>query len=153
MLVTVSSALLPLWTHHNRQQYRHHNQFPTLGEVDDATSGVLSSSLSTFTIDTNDTTSIHHELGPEEAPRIRMVPCIDMTRSTGVRIDVIERDVRPDMALELGRFTDEFFIPNRISFRNKVISRRHAVIWAIGHKVRFLFFSSFFFFFQTTAHI
>ncbi|KAI7855167.1 hypothetical protein BDC45DRAFT_506723 [Circinella umbellata] len=134
MLVTVSSALLPLWAHHNRQQYHNHNQFPTLRREVDDNSAVLSSSLSTFTIETNDTTSIDDGLGPEEAPRIRMIPCIDTTRGAGVRVDVIERDVRPDISLELGRFTDELFIPNRISFRNKVISRRHAVIWTIGHK-------------------
>ncbi|KAI9259487.1 hypothetical protein BDA99DRAFT_538449 [Phascolomyces articulosus] len=144
MLVTVSSALLPLWSH-NRQ---HHNQFPTTtlgGRILERNndhhyvnnpSDEFPSFFSTFTTNTNDTASINnnHDLGPDEAPRIRMVPCIDMTRNAGMRIDVIERDVRPDTIIELGRFTDEFFIPNRISFRNKVISRRHAVIWTIGHK-------------------
>ncbi|KAI8150139.1 SMAD/FHA domain-containing protein [Fennellomyces sp. T-0311] len=93
--------------------------------------GVLSPSLSTSTVDSNGSTSA---LGPGEAPRIRMVPCIDITRNPGMRIDVIEREIRPGSILELGRFSDELFIPNRISFRNKVISRHHAVIWTEGSK-------------------
>ncbi|KAI9495324.1 hypothetical protein BDB00DRAFT_870474 [Zychaea mexicana] len=136
MLVTISSALLPSWTH---RQHHHHLQFPTPDNErrnsDNAPDG-LSSSLSTLTADdtTSDTHSINRLTSEEEAPQIRMVPCIDLTREAGMRIDVIERDLRPGTVLELGRFTDEFFIPNRISFRNKVISRRHAVIWTVGHK-------------------
>lgn len=60
-----------------------------------------------------------------------MVPCIDPTRngSGGSHIDVIERELTSGTSLELGRFTDQLYIPHRISFRTKVVSRKHAVLW------------------------
>lgn len=62
--------------------------------------------------------------------RIRMV-----SLEESCSFEPIERDLRPGTVLELGRFTDDLFIPNRISFRSKVVSRRHAVIWVENGKV------------------
>ncbi|ORY96446.1 hypothetical protein BCR43DRAFT_276597 [Syncephalastrum racemosum] len=65
-------------------------------------------------------------------PHIRIVPHLDSPRS--LVFSIIERDVRNDTVLKIGRFTDRFMSPNRITFRSKVVSRGHAEIWTEGSK-------------------
>ncbi|KAI9491856.1 hypothetical protein BDB00DRAFT_873890 [Zychaea mexicana] len=65
-------------------------------------------------------------------PHIRIVPHLDSPRS--LVFSVIERDVRGDTVLKIGRFTERFLSPNRITFRSKVVSRGHAEIWTEGGK-------------------
>ncbi|KAI9254450.1 hypothetical protein BDA99DRAFT_158014 [Phascolomyces articulosus] len=82
----------------------------------------------------NDTTiSETNEDGtPPPPPHIRIVPHLDSPRS--LVFSVIERDVRQDTILKIGRFTERFLSPNRITFRSKVVSRGHAEIWTEGGK-------------------
>lgn len=80
----------------------------------------------------DDNISLHED----DVHRIRMVPCIDPTRNGGgSHIDVIERELTSGTSIELGRFTDQLYIPHRISFRTKVVSRKHAVLWVQRGKV------------------
>ena len=81
----------------------------------------------------DDNISLHED----DVHRIRMVPCIDLTRNNGggSHIDVIERELTSGTSLELGRFTDQLYIPHRISFRTKVVSRKHAILWVQRGKV------------------
>ncbi|KAI8138894.1 SMAD/FHA domain-containing protein [Fennellomyces sp. T-0311] len=65
-------------------------------------------------------------------PHIRIVPHLDSPRS--LVFNVIEREVRDDTVLKIGRFTERFLSPNRITFRSKVVSRGHAEIWTEGGK-------------------
>ncbi|KAG2182553.1 hypothetical protein INT43_007484 [Umbelopsis isabellina] len=60
-------------------------------------------------------------------PHIRIVPHLESTRS--LVFGVIERDVPENTLLKIGRFTDKMFLPNRITFKSKVVSRGHAEIW------------------------
>jgi hypothetical protein len=48
---------------------------------------------------------------------------------------IIERDVTDDTLLKIGRFTDKYISPTRITFKSKVVSRGHAEIWAKNGKV------------------
>lgn len=79
----------------------------------------------------DDNISLHED----DVHRIRMMPCIDPTRNGGSHIDVIERELTSGTSIELGRFTDQLYIPHRISFRTKVVSRKHAVLWVQRGKV------------------
>lgn len=38
--------------------------------------------------------------------------------------------------LKIGRFTDKYSSPTRITFKSKVVSRGHAEIWTKNGKVR-----------------
>jgi hypothetical protein len=66
-------------------------------------------------------------------PHIRIVPHLESTRS--LVFGVIERDVPDNTLLKIGRFTDKIFLPNRITFKSKVVSRGHAEIWTEQGKV------------------
>lgn len=66
-------------------------------------------------------------------PHIRIVPHLESTRS--LVFGVIERDVAENTLLKIGRFTDKIFLPNRITFKSKVVSRGHAEIWTEQGKV------------------
>ena len=96
----------------------------------------------------NDTTIAENneETSSTPLPHIRIVPHLDSPRS--LVFGVIERDVQENAILKIGRFTERFLSPNRITFRSKVVSRGHAEIWTEGGKVNYLlYFVSFFFFF------
>lgn len=64
---------------------------------------------------------------------LRIVPHLDSTRS--LVFGIIERDVTDDTLLKIGRFTDKYISPTRITFKSKVVSRGHAEIWAKNGKV------------------
>ncbi|ORZ03221.1 SMAD/FHA domain-containing protein [Syncephalastrum racemosum] len=61
----------------------------------------------------------------EPTRRLQLIPCQLGEQS----IAIIDRDIQSNMQLVLGRFTDRRLEPNRISLRNKVVSRHHAVIY------------------------
>lgn len=61
----------------------------------------------------------------EPTRRLQLIPCQLGEQS----IAMIDRDIQPNTQLVLGRFTDRRLEPNRISLRNKVVSRHHAVIY------------------------
>lgn len=79
------------------------------------------------TIPPNDTTH------STPCPHIRIVPHLESSRS--LVFAVIERDVRENTVIKIGRFTDRFLTPNRITFRSKVVSRGHAELWSEDGKV------------------
>ncbi|KAG0227277.1 hypothetical protein BGW42_003079 [Actinomortierella wolfii] len=60
-------------------------------------------------------------------PHIRIVPHLDAPRS--LHFDVVDKDVPEGFVLKIGRFTDKQNLPNRITFRSKVVSRGHAEIF------------------------
>ncbi|KAI9316253.1 SMAD/FHA domain-containing protein, partial [Dichotomocladium elegans] len=64
---------------------------------------------------------------------IRIVPHLESSRS--LVFDVIERDLRDGVMLKIGRFSDRFLPPNRITFRSKVVSRGHAELWIENAKI------------------
>ncbi|CAO3594585.1 unnamed protein product [Absidia cylindrospora] len=58
---------------------------------------------------------------------LRIVPHLDTSRS--LVFTVIERDVTDGTLLKIGRFTDKYASPTRITFKSKVVSRGHAELW------------------------
>lgn len=85
------------------------------------------------TIPPNDTGHSNTTSSPPP-PHIRIVPHLESSRS--LVFGVIERDVRENIVIKIGRFTDRFLTPNRITFRSKVVSRGHAELWTEDGKVR-----------------
>ncbi|SAM05029.1 hypothetical protein [Absidia glauca] len=80
--------------------------------------------------------SNHSNRSPMEAPNapshLRIVPHLDTSRS--LVFTVIERDVNDGCPLKIGRFTDKYSSPTRITFKSKVVSRGHAEIWTKNGK-------------------
>ncbi|KAI8369628.1 SMAD/FHA domain-containing protein [Radiomyces spectabilis] len=64
---------------------------------------------------------------------IRIVPHLDSPRS--LVFAIVERELREGVAIKIGRFTDKFFMPTRVTFRSKVVSRGHAEIWTENNMV------------------
>ncbi|KAF9344159.1 hypothetical protein BGX34_005947, partial [Mortierella sp. NVP85] len=60
-------------------------------------------------------------------PHIRIVPHLEAPRS--LHFDVVEKDVPEGFILKIGRFTDKQALPNRVTFKSKVVSRGHAEIY------------------------
>ncbi|ORZ22612.1 SMAD/FHA domain-containing protein [Absidia repens] len=63
---------------------------------------------------------------------LRIVPHLDTSRS--LVFTVIERDVTDGTLLKIGRFTDKYASPTRITFKSKVVSRGHAELWTKNGK-------------------
>ncbi|KAJ8653095.1 hypothetical protein O0I10_011236 [Lichtheimia ornata] len=84
------------------------------------------------TIPPNDTGHSNTTSSPPP-PHIRIVPHLESSRS--LVFGVIERDVRENIVIKIGRFTDRFLTPNRITFRSKVVSRGHAELWTEDGKL------------------
>ncbi|CAB4476073.1 hypothetical protein RhiirA5_350934 [Rhizophagus irregularis] len=63
----------------------------------------------------------------DQPPAIRIVPHIEGPRS--LHFDIIEREVSEGVVIKIGRFTDKANVPNRVTFKSKVVSRGHAEIW------------------------
>ncbi|RUS25843.1 hypothetical protein BC938DRAFT_471572 [Jimgerdemannia flammicorona] len=80
---------------------------------------------------TNEGAVPYSSAGPAP-PHMRIVPHLDSPRS--LHFDVIDRDVPESTLIKIGRFTDRVFMPNRITFKSKVVSRGHAEIWTDGGK-------------------
>ncbi|KAF9907957.1 hypothetical protein BX616_000278, partial [Lobosporangium transversale] len=66
-------------------------------------------------------------------PHIRIVPHLDAPRS--LHFDVVDKDVPEGFVLKIGRFTDKQSLPNRVTFKSKVVSRGHAEIFTENGKV------------------
>ncbi|KAF9391975.1 hypothetical protein CPC16_003734 [Podila verticillata] len=60
-------------------------------------------------------------------PHIRIVPHLDAPRS--LHFEVVDKDVPDGFVLKIGRFTDKQTLPNRVTFKSKVVSRGHAEIY------------------------
>ncbi|KAF9132149.1 hypothetical protein BGW39_000725 [Mortierella sp. 14UC] len=60
-------------------------------------------------------------------PHIRIVPHLDAPRS--LHYEVVGKDVPEGFILKIGRFTDKQALPNRVTFKSKVVSRGHAEIY------------------------
>ncbi|CAO3612648.1 unnamed protein product [Cunninghamella blakesleeana] len=58
---------------------------------------------------------------------IRIVPHLDTSQS--LVFNVIERDISEGTIIKIGRFTDKYLSPTRITFKSKVVSRGHAEIF------------------------
>lgn len=69
----------------------------------------------------------------DQLPAIRIVPHIEGPRS--LHFEIIEREVPEGTVIKIGRFTDKANVPNRVTFKSKVVSRGHAEIWSEGGKV------------------
>ncbi|KAF9570880.1 hypothetical protein EC968_001319 [Mortierella alpina] len=65
-------------------------------------------------------------------PHIRIVPHLDAPRS--LHFDVVDKDVPEGFVLKIGRFTDKQALPNRVTFKSKVVSRGHAEIFTENGK-------------------
>ncbi|KAF9169885.1 hypothetical protein BGX21_009604 [Mortierella sp. AD011] len=66
------------------------------------------------------------------APHIRIVPHLDAPRS--LHFEVVDKDVPEGFVLKIGRFTDKQSLPNRVTFKSKVVSRGHAEIFTENGK-------------------
>ncbi|KAG0325751.1 hypothetical protein BGZ99_000196 [Dissophora globulifera] len=56
-----------------------------------------------------------------------MMPHLDAPRS--LHFEVVDKDVPEGFVLKIGRFTDRQSLPNRVTFKSKVVSRGHAEIF------------------------
>ncbi|KAF9938729.1 hypothetical protein BGZ67_010493 [Mortierella alpina] len=65
-------------------------------------------------------------------PHIRIVPHLDAPRS--LHFEVVDKDVPEGFVLKIGRFTDKQALPNRVTFKSKVVSRGHAEIFTENGK-------------------
>ena len=74
-------------------------------------------------------------------PHIRIVPHLDAPRS--LHFEVVDKDVPEGFVLKIGRFTDKQALPNRVTFKSKVVSRGHAEIYTERGKVCCVFLSQF----------
>ncbi|KAG0228482.1 hypothetical protein BGX31_006563, partial [Mortierella sp. GBA43] len=68
----------------------------------------------------------------QSVPHIRIVPHLDAPRS--LHFDVVDKDVPEGFVLKIGRFTDKQNLPNRVTFKSKVVSRGHAEIFSENGK-------------------
>ncbi|CAO3596142.1 unnamed protein product [Absidia cylindrospora] len=81
----------------------------------------------------SDSDSSRENVGPEVAPsHLRIVPHLDTSQS--LVFTVVERDVTDGTLLKIGRFTDKYASPTRITFKSKVVSRGHAELWTKNGK-------------------
>jgi len=74
---------------------------------------------------------------PEEnckPPHVRIVPSLEAPGQSLI-FSVIEMDLENTCLVKIGRFTDRRNIPNRVTFRSKVVSRAHAEMWSEGRKI------------------
>ncbi|KAI1312636.1 hypothetical protein EDD11_002908 [Mortierella claussenii] len=65
-------------------------------------------------------------------PHIRIVPHLDAPRS--LHFEVVDKDIPEGFVLKIGRFTDKQSLPNRVTFKSKVVSRGHAEIFTENGK-------------------
>ncbi|KAG0049378.1 hypothetical protein BGZ83_005837 [Gryganskiella cystojenkinii] len=65
-------------------------------------------------------------------PHIRIVPHLDAPRS--LHFEVVDKDVPEGFVIKIGRFTDKQALPNRVTFKSKVVSRGHAEIYTESGK-------------------
>jgi hypothetical protein len=68
-------------------------------------------------------------------PHVRIVPSLESPGQSLI-FSVIEMDLENGYLVKIGRFTDRRNVPNRVTFRSKVVSRAHAEMWSEGRKVR-----------------
>lgn len=61
------------------------------------------------------------------------MPHLDAPRS--LHFEVVDKDVPDGFVLKIGRFTDKQTLPNRVTFKSKVVSRGHAEIYTELGKV------------------
>lgn len=69
-------------------------------------------------------------------PKLRLVPNVGLSCRSFV-FDVIERELEPSVVYRIGRFSDRNSLPDRLSFKSKVVSRNHAELWTERGKVSF----------------
>lgn len=87
----------------------------------------------------SDSDSSRENVGPDIAPsHLRIVPHLDTSRS--LVFTVVERDVTDGTILKIGRFTDKYSSPTRITFKSKVVSRGHAEMWTKNGKVSYFLY-------------
>ncbi|KAF9349531.1 hypothetical protein BGX26_012181 [Mortierella sp. AD094] len=105
---------------------------PSSSHANQATSAVASADApgSTSAAGTSATTANTSNTTP--APHIRIVPHLDAPRS--LHFDVVDKDVPEGFVLKIGRFTDKQSLPNRVTFKSKVVSRGHAEIFTENGK-------------------
>ncbi|KAK3847399.1 MAG: hypothetical protein J3R72DRAFT_431314 [Linnemannia gamsii] len=92
-----------------------------------ATTGNQPSSPTSPVAPTAATTATASTSSSTTAPHIRIVPHLDAPRS--LHFDVVDKDVPEGFVLKIGRFTDKQALPNRVTFKSKVVSRGHAEIF------------------------
>jgi hypothetical protein len=70
----------------------------------------------------------------DKPPHVRIVPSLEAPGQSLI-FPVIEMDLENGNWVKIGRFTDRRNLPNRVTFRSKVVSRAHAEMWSEGRKV------------------
>ncbi|KAF9344399.1 hypothetical protein BGX26_004420 [Mortierella sp. AD094] len=117
----------PSHTHHHPQQssgtlHSHTNGHPAVGP---ATGGGPVAAAATSEATSAPGGSSANSTSP--VPHIRIVPHLDAPRS--LHFEVVDKDVPEGFVLKIGRFTDKQALPNRVTFKSKVVSRGHAEIF------------------------
>jgi pSer/pThr/pTyr-binding forkhead associated (FHA) protein len=74
-------------------------------------------------------------LSEVKPPHVRIVPSLEAPGQSLI-FSVIEMDLENGNLVKIGRFTDRRNLPNRVTFRSKVVSRAHAEMWSEGRKVK-----------------
>ncbi|KAF7730855.1 hypothetical protein EC973_001373 [Apophysomyces ossiformis] len=65
---------------------------------------------------------------------VRLVPNVGLSSRCFV-FEVIDRVLQPGVTYKVGRYSDRNTIPERISFKSKVVSRSHAELWVEDGKL------------------
>ncbi|KAF9397214.1 hypothetical protein BGX21_009101, partial [Mortierella sp. AD011] len=118
----------PAHTHHNHPQqgsgtsHSHTNGHPSVGST---TAGEGSAATTADPPTTVVAGGSANSISP--VPHIRIVPHLDAPRS--LHFEVVDKDVPEGFVLKIGRFTDKQALPNRVTFKSKVVSRGHAEIF------------------------
>lgn len=76
-----------------------------------------------------------HAISETKPPHVRIVPSLEAPGQSLI-FSVIEMDLENGNLVKIGRFTDRRNLPNRVTFRSKVVSRAHAEMWSEGRKVK-----------------
>ncbi|KAI8085152.1 uncharacterized protein BX664DRAFT_284201, partial [Halteromyces radiatus] len=64
----------------------------------------------------------------QENIHIRLLPNVGLTTRCFI-FDIIDRTLTPATILKIGRYSERHAMPDRLSFKSKVVSRTHAELW------------------------
>ncbi|KAF8981682.1 hypothetical protein BGZ46_002404, partial [Entomortierella lignicola] len=105
---------------------------PSSSHADQVTSPVASADTSGPTAAAGTSATAASSSTTASVPHIRIVPHLDAPRS--LHFEVVDKDVPEGFVLKIGRFTDKQSLPNRVTFKSKVVSRGHAEIFTENGK-------------------
>lgn len=123
---TMTSRLTRTFSGNRRQ--RRHQEMPS-----------ISTAATAITAEPSPTSappvsSPFNAISETKPPHVRIVPSLEAPGQSLI-FSVIEMDLENGNLVKIGRFTDRRNLPNRVTFRSKVVSRAHAEMWSEGRKI------------------